>query len=895
MSGDVADEGWRGKARTRRGEQQQQQQQQQSTLNSQPPAEPHIQPQPQLQLQQQLDQQFQQQLPSAKILKSSSPDLSSPNLSDCESVPTPAHFLSRSSSPNAAPQGTSASTSTASATVPAVTASKSSGGAGVKSEKQDSAAATGTAKPKRTRRKKEDKDPKEKTKETKPRRRRTSNSKNNNNNNNSNNNNINQAQNQQLSVTSDNADRGASRKRAKLDHPQDTKPSPPSRQSKITDLVTPHSAPAPAPTSTPSTLSPTHASNQFHLAPSSSTSPRLQPHHQPHHVHGVSQNSSYEAFPTNGDSGPPVRPYHIQPAPSSTPTLAPVSAPALGPPQQHAPPQRSSGQNYDPIRSAFDNSSLTTPQFSASSKISLSSSHHQFSPPPNTKTPPPRPVYRASASPAIASIIDPPIQPYSSAPLQSSLFHQQSKPSPENNHSAKDSPTSATPTSTPKTNTTTIQQPNPVHQPLPSSSLLQEPISMDIDSGNSAPAPASSAPSKPTAAASTKKGAAASTGTPSTAPSPKPSRTKDTVKPLLPSGSGLLAGTLFGVDPTDKSSSTTSTMSTPNIILHIPLNGKTNQIINFTRLAEQQYGFDALHPRLAAQRERLARVNAASAALERNEKSAKGAAGTVSAAEDDLSLDADRDSDGDGDVLMSGMGGSPSLLNADAGSDAGGAGAGGATATAAPTKKKRRRKIEEYDRDDPFVDDSELAWQEHAAASKDGFFVYSGPLIPEGEKVAVERADGSIKRGRGRGRGGAGGSAAGGGSSRGRGGGAVSSSAGQHHAGSSGHDGGGGGGAKGGGSTRGGGAVARKPRVTKAGRETMQREKMERQKLGLELVGKVGGAGAGSAGDGGAAGSGSGTGTAGAGASASGNVNANESGNVNANASAGVSSSTGGS
>ncbi|KLJ13020.1 hypothetical protein EMPG_12005 [Blastomyces silverae] len=493
MSGDVADEGWRGKGRTRRAEQQQQQ----STLNSQPPAEPqpHIQPQPQsqpqLQLQQHLEQQFQQQLPSAKILKSSSPDLSSPNLSDCESVPTPAHFLSRASSPNTAPQTTSTSTSTAGAAVPTVTVSKSSGGAGVKSEKQDAAAATGTAKPKRTRRKKEDKDPKEKNKETKPRRRRTSSKNNNNNNNNNNtNNNLNQTQNQQLSVTNDNADRGASRKRAKLDHPQDTKPSPPSRQSKITDLVTPH----PAPTSTPSTLSPTHASSQFHLAPSSSTSPRLQPHHQPHHVHGVSQNSSYEAFPTNGDSRHPFRPYHIQPAPSSTPTLAPVSAPALGPPQQQAPPQRSSGQNYDPIRSAFDNSSLTTPQFSASSKISLPSSHHQFSPPPNTRTPPPRPVYRASASPAIASIIDPPIQPYSSAPPQSSLFHQQTKPSPENNHSAKGSPTSATPTSTPKTNTTTIQQPKPVHQPLPSSSLLQEPISMDIDSGNSARALAPSTP-----------------------------------------------------------------------------------------------------------------------------------------------------------------------------------------------------------------------------------------------------------------------------------------------------------------------------------------------------------------------------------------------------------------
>jgi hypothetical protein len=54
-------------------------------------------------------------------------------------------------------------------------------------------------------------------------------------------------------------------------------------------------------------------------------------------------------------------------------------------------------------------------------------------------------------------------------------------------------------------------------------------------------------------------------------------------------------------------------------------------------------------------------------------------------------------------------------------------------------KRLRKKKIEGYDREDPFIDDSEMAWQEHAAASKDGFFVYSGPLVPEGEKVSIEK------------------------------------------------------------------------------------------------------------------------------------------------------------
>ena len=44
-----------------------------------------------------------------------------------------------------------------------------------------------------------------------------------------------------------------------------------------------------------------------------------------------------------------------------------------------------------------------------------------------------------------------------------------------------------------------------------------------------------------------------------------------------------------------------------------------------------------------------------------------------------------------------------------------------------------------YDKDDDFVDDTELAWEEQAAVSKDGFFVYSGLLVPEGEEAKVER------------------------------------------------------------------------------------------------------------------------------------------------------------
>lgn len=205
-------------------------------------------------------------------------------------------------------------------------------------------------------------------------------------------------------------------------------------------------------------------------------------------------------------------------------------------------------------------------------------------------------------------------------------------------------------------------------------------------------------------------------------PSPKSGRAaKDKDAPSkLPQGSGLISNALFGGgDNTDSS----DTPTTPNIILHVPLNGTTNRIINFARLAEEQYGFAALHPRLAAHKEQLARVAAAGAMLERNEKSAKGLLSAGESADEDLSLDMERDSDFDGDVTMTGA----ANVN------------GAAAADGTEGKKKRRKKIEDYDRDDPFVDDTEMAWQEHAAASKDGYFVYSGPLVPEGEKVQVER------------------------------------------------------------------------------------------------------------------------------------------------------------
>ena len=156
----------------------------------------------------------------------------------------------------------------------------------------------------------------------------------------------------------------------------------------------------------------------------------------------------------------------------------------------------------------------------------------------------------------------------------------------------------------------------------------------------------------------------------------------------------------------------------------MPLTGD-NQYVNFTRLAEERYGFNALHPRLAAQRERLARVAAAGAALESANK-----LGGNSGSGDEMSVDlSDAEAD-NSNVEMGGVNDGERIPKS-----------GEETGEANVVKKPKKRTMKEdmYDKEDDFIDDTEMIWEEQAAASKDGFFVYSGPLVPPGQEPQVER------------------------------------------------------------------------------------------------------------------------------------------------------------
>jgi hypothetical protein len=287
-------------------------------------------------------------------------------------------------------------------------------------------------------------------------------------------------------------------------------------------------------------------------------------------------------------------------------------------------------------------------------------------------------------------------------------------------------------------------------------------------------ASAAAAPSKKIAAVVQRERGSNKKARSSTSSSPKIISLKDELPPLPGTGERSILD--FGkARPGEE-------IEAPSIALRIPL--ENNKYVNFMRMAEERYGWDALHPRLAASRERKARIAAATAALEKN------GSGRDSGEEMDEDILQGSDA-GDINVEMGGMNN------------------GTAGAPAKPARKKRNWREDEYDKDDDFVDDSEMLWEEQAAATSNGFFVYSGPLIPEVEKPAV--SEDRPKRGRGgRGRGSRGGAARGEGSGRGRGGGPGSR-----------------------------GGTVRKPRITKVEKEQRDREKAEREKL-AQMASKTG-------------------------------------------------------
>ncbi|KAK0649470.1 hypothetical protein B0T16DRAFT_131673 [Cercophora newfieldiana] len=459
------------------------------------------------------------------------------------------------------------------------------------------------------------------------------------------------------------------------------------------------------------------------------------------------------------------------------------------PKPQPAAPVAPARQMFDPIRGNYD-----------PIRESMVSRDPYGTGPLGSPRAPTQMVNRASASPSIASLVDPPPANNMMSPSAShtsyhntttqSRFQESTSMPPSPSHPVRSTPQHVT-------KPTIVEAKRP--PPPPAAAPKPEPTKSSNAFTHMTTIPASAAASLASAAPApvqSKKLAAVmqqDRDTHKKASSNSSSPRINSLKDALPSIPGSERSILdFGkATPGEETTA-------PSIVLHIPLNGETNKYVNFMRMAEERYGWDALHPRLAANRERKARIAAASAALEK-EKNGSGR-------ETGDEMEEDLQSDNDGSNVEMGGVGAPNGAGGTSGPDG------------APVKKPRKKrnfKEDEYDKDDDFVDDSELLWEEQAAASRDGFFVYSGPLIPEQPKPAV--TDGPPKRGRGGGRGsrgGRGGAARGEGTGRGRGGGPGSR----------------------------GGSVTRKPRITKLEKEARDREKAERERI-AQMTSKAAAAG----------------------------------------------------
>lgn len=194
----------------------------------------------------------------------------------------------------------------------------------------------------------------------------------------------------------------------------------------------------------------------------------------------------------------------------------------------------------------------------------------------------------------------------------------------------------------------------------------------------------------------------------SSAATPKAQRHSPPAKRAAPkaTGSGLLSSSdLFG--GASGTSDDKTLRHAVTIDLHIKLDPAGGNTVNIAQEILRKYGADALNPRAAAHRDRLLQVAAAANRLEQGSG-------------DDMSVDFDNAANDSDDE----MGGTKDDHTA------------GSAADGEKPKRTRTKKAEEYDKEDDFIDDTELAWEESAAVAKDGFFVYSGPLIREDQNKA---------------------------------------------------------------------------------------------------------------------------------------------------------------
>ena len=141
----------------------------------------------------------------------------------------------------------------------------------------------------------------------------------------------------------------------------------------------------------------------------------------------------------------------------------------------------------------------------------------------------------------------------------------------------------------------------------------------------------------------------------------------------------------------------------PVIALNIPLldpknpqPGQAEVIINVLKLAEDKYGWNVIHPNAKSAIDLMDEI------LDDDDEG-------EDEEEDDISMADDR-----GNLLTSKK--KEELTEEQ---------------LIKRHETKMNRKVGKYDYEDPFIDDAELQWEEEITTTKEGFFVYWGPLVEE--------------------------------------------------------------------------------------------------------------------------------------------------------------------
>lgn len=149
----------------------------------------------------------------------------------------------------------------------------------------------------------------------------------------------------------------------------------------------------------------------------------------------------------------------------------------------------------------------------------------------------------------------------------------------------------------------------------------------------------------------------------------------------------------------------------PVIALNIPLldprdpkPGQAEVVVNVLKLAEDKYGWNVIHP---------------------NAKSAIDLMDEMLEDEDD---GADEDEDDDLQVVEDK--GAPPQKKAEELTE---------EQRARKHETRMNRKVGKYDYEDPFIDDEELQWEEEITTTKEGFFVYWGPLVEDRSSTTTNK------------------------------------------------------------------------------------------------------------------------------------------------------------